>query len=164
MNELKQSLLTWWQSRPQREQHILLLGSVVVLVSVMYWGFVQPLNQKAASMAQRVAQEKQLLSWVKQKADDIVTLRGNNGVVVSSETINQIVSSSVKRYNIELIRMQPQDDVLQVWIQPVIFTQLLDWLHDLQTKQGISVEFLDISRSKTPGMVEVKRLQLKRGG
>ncbi|TNF20000.1 MAG: type II secretion system protein M, partial [Vibrionaceae bacterium] len=33
----------------------------------------------------------------------------------------------------------------------------------LKEKQGVDVEFMDLDRGKVPGVVEVKRLQLKRG-
>ncbi len=34
----------------------------------------------------------------------------------------------------------------------------------MQERQGVSVDAIDIDRGKVNGVVEVKRLQLKRGG
>ncbi|MCG6507489.1 type II secretion system protein GspM, partial [Vibrio parahaemolyticus] len=54
-------------------------------------------------------------------------------------------------------------EMMQVWIQPLPFSQLVSWIAYLKEKQGVDVEFMDLDRGKVPGVVEVKRLQLKRG-
>ena len=41
--------------------------------------------------------------------------------------------------------------------------QLVDWLRYLKEQQGIEVEFLDIDRTDQAGMIDVNRLQFKRG-
>ncbi|MDW3171057.1 type II secretion system protein GspM, partial [Vibrio sp. Y184] len=43
------------------------------------------------------------------------------------------------------------------------FNQLVDWLRYLKEQQGIEVEFLDIDRTDQAGMIDVNRLQFKRG-
>lgn len=164
MNALMSSIASWWSTISTREQRLLIGGTLLIIVAGVYWGLVQPLSDRADKAQVKINTEKQLLNWVMDKADEIVSLRGNSGVVVSSQPMNQLVSTSAKRYKIELIRMQPRDDMLQVWIKPVTFNQFISWLDFLKTKQGISVEFMDISKAETKGMVDIKRLQLKRGG
>ena len=61
-------------------------------------------------------------------------------------------------------RLQPRGEMMQVWIQPLPFSQLVSWIAYLQERQGVSVDAIDIDRGKVNGVVEVKRLQLKRGG
>ncbi len=164
MNALMSSIASWWATISTREQRLLIGGTLLIIVAGVYWGLFQPLSDRADKAQVKIDTEKQLLNWVMDKADEIVSLRGNSGVVVSSQPMNQLVSTSAKRYKIELIRMQPRDDMLQVWIKPVTFNQFISWLDFLKTKQGISVEFMDISKAETKGMVDIKRLQLKRGG
>ena len=111
----------------------------------------------------RIVSEQQLLQWVQSTADDIVTLRRQGGVVGTAQPLNQVISSSTRQFNIELIRVQPRGEMMQVWIQPLPFSQLVSWIAYLKEKQGVDVEFMDLDRGKVPGVVEVKRLQLKRG-
>ena len=93
----------------------------------------------------------------------IIQLRSQNRGVNTNQPLNQAASSSAPRFGIELIRVQPRDDMLQVWVKPLSFDSLLDWMQFMHTRYGISVEFLDIDRGDKSGVVEVKRLQLKRG-
>lgn len=157
-------VIAWWNSISQREQRLVLGGSIVLLLGVLYWGVISPLDQRSENAKARIQSEQQLLVWVKNSANAIVSLRGANGSSASPSTqpLNQVVSSSTARFKVELIRMQPRGESLQVWIQPIPFNQLVNWLAYIQAQQGIDVEFLDLSRTETLGQVEVNRLQLKR--
>lgn len=121
------------------------------------------MNQRTELAQSRIQSEKQLLTWVQDKADDITALRKSGGVSFSNQPLNQVVSSSARRYKVELIRVQPRNDSVQVWIKPLAFNQMVDWLRYLKEQQGIEVEFLDIDRTEQAGMIDVNRLQFKRG-
>ena len=163
MNGLMSSLSSWWNGLSLREQRLLSVGGLLLLVAAVFWGVIQPVADRAEKAQTRINSEKQLLNWVSNKADEIIELRGSSGRSVSERPMNQVVSGSVSRFNIELIRMQPRDDMLQVWIKPVAFNQFVSWLNFLNQDQGIRVEFMDISKADSKGVVEIKRLQLKRG-
>ncbi|MDV7104155.1 type II secretion system protein M [Vibrio sp. TH_r3] len=157
------SFTSWWKSISQREQRMLVVCSLAIVLSTIYWGIIQPMSERAAAAQVRISTERQLLNWVSESADRIVALRGSNGIRLSSDPFNQVISKSAKTYKIELIRIQPRDDMLQVWLKPVAFDQFIHWLTYLRQQQGVQVEFMEISNSDSSGIIEVKRLQLKRG-
>lgn len=163
MNNLLTSLQAWWLSISQREQRLVVACGLVVVLGGVYWGIVQPITDRANSAQLHIQSEKQLLTWVQNKGDEISALKANGGVTVSSMPINQAVSSSVKKFNVELIRVQPRDDQFQVWISPMPFNQFVSWLAYLQDSYGIEVVFLDIDKGDQDGVVKVNRLQLGRG-
>jgi general secretion pathway protein M len=164
MNGIITLVTGWWSGTSVREQRLLAVCAALVVLGGLYWGLFQPLSERAQQAESQVQREKQLLSWVTDKADQIVELRGGSDRSPSGGPLNQVVSSSTRNYGIELIRMQPRDEMLQVWIRPVVFTRFVQWLAYLQDKQGVVVEFMDISGTDQKGVVEIKRLQLKRGG
>nr|WP_319555475.1 type II secretion system protein M [uncultured Vibrio sp.] len=163
MKNLISQVQTWWSSISQREQRMTMGCGVLVIVGLIYWGILQPMGQRAELAQSRIQSEKQLLAWVKDKANDITALRKSGGVAYSNQPLNQLVSSSARRYKVELIRVQPRNESVQVWIKPLAFNQMVDWLRYLKEQQGIEVEFLDIDRTEQAGMIEVNRLQFKRG-
>ncbi|GAA5645489.1 MULTISPECIES: type II secretion system protein M [Vibrio] len=163
MKQLLATAQAWWQSITPREQRLVMIGGALLVLAVLYWGILSPLHQRAAEAEARISTEKQLLSWTREKANQITTLRASGGVTSSTQPLNQIVSSTAGRYNIELIRVQPRSEMLQVWIQPVAFDQFLNWVSHLKSDFGVEVEFLDIERADKAGVVEIKRLQFKRG-
>ncbi|WP_277207006.1 type II secretion system protein M [Vibrio misgurnus] len=168
MKPLLASIQAWWRSVTPREQKMLLVSGALALIAISYWGVWQPLEQRTAQAQARLQSEKQLLSWVSDNANRIVTLRGqagqgSGGQAATNQSLNQVITQSTRQFKIELIRVQPRGEMMQVWIQPLPFTQLVAWIADLQQRQGVSVDVIDIDRGKESGLVEIKRLQLKRG-
>ncbi|PSV42781.1 type II secretion system protein M [Photobacterium indicum] len=155
----------WWKALSQREQRLMLGGSAALILTIVYWGIWQPLANRADRAQNRIQSERQLLSWVEDKANQIASLKGSSGasVAVSHKGLNQVINETTNRFRIELIRMQPRNESVQVWVKPVPFNTLVNWLAFLHEEYGIEAQFLDVSRTKSNGMVEVNRLQLGRG-
>ncbi|MBY3789264.1 type II secretion system protein M [Photobacterium carnosum] len=154
----------WWKALSQREQHLLLGAGSALMIAILYWGIWQPLNQRAIDAQNKINQQRQLLNWVEHKANQITALKRAGGTVnVSDEGLNQVINETTTRFKIDLIRMQPRNDALQVWVQPLPFDTLVNWLVYLQQSFGINTQFIDLSKTDKNGMVEVNRLQLGRG-
>jgi general secretion pathway protein M len=163
LNSIVEPASQWWQGITNREKSLVITLSCLLVIATLYWGIVAPLQTQHANAVQRLTSEKQLYSWVEDKANQITQLRAERGQVrVSNQPLNQVVSSSVKRYSIELQRVQPRDEALQVVVAPVAFNTLVQWLEFLQQQYGVNVEFMDINQTDVEGVVEVKRLQLAR--
>lgn len=158
------AFMTWWQSISPRERIVVSGGSVTLLIAAIYWGGIKPLNDRAELAQNRINSERSLLTWVQKKADTIVTLRGGSsgGSQLANRPMNQVIPSSTRQFQIELIRMQPRDEQMQVWIKPLPFNSLINWLAYLRDTQGIHAQFLDLNKTDVEGMVEVNRLQLSR--
>ncbi|KJY84101.1 general secretion pathway protein GspM [Vibrio galatheae] len=163
MNKLINTLQTWWLSISQRERWLVLACTLLVVLGGIYWGIVAPISERADNAKMRIQSEKQLLSWVQSKADEISQYQGQGGRSVSNMPLNQAISSSVGRFKIELIRVQPRGEEFQVWVSPLPFNQLMNWIAFLQESHGIHVVFLDIDKDDQAGVVKVNRLQLSRG-
>ncbi|KMV29441.1 type II secretion system protein M [Photobacterium swingsii] len=155
----------WWKALSLREQRLMLGAGGALLIAVFYWGLWQPLATRAETAQQRINSERQLLDWVGKKANQIVSLRGNSSssAGISDKGLNQVVNETTTRFRIELIRMQPRSEAVQVWVKPVPFNTLVNWLAFLRDEHGIDAQFLDISKADQNGVVEVNRLQLGRG-
>ncbi|RTZ14596.1 type II secretion system protein M [Vibrio aquaticus] len=163
MEKLITPLQAWWQSISQREQRLVVVGAMLLIVGILYWGIIEPVATRAENAQMRIQSEKQLLSWVKNKADEIQQLKGQGGSSISNLPINQAVSSSVSRFKVELIRVQPRGEEFQVWIAPMPFNQFMNWIRYLQETYGIGVVFLDIDKGAQEGLIDVNRLQFGRG-
>ncbi|PMN69092.1 type II secretion system protein M [Enterovibrio norvegicus] len=159
------AFIAYWKGLSLREQRLLGAAAAVLLLGGLYWGLISPLQDRAEQAKQKLASEKALLAWVDGKAAEIEALRTATGnrSQVSTLPLNQAVTSSVKRYKLEIVRLQPQQEDIQVWLKPMSFSTLLNWLEFLSSSQGVQVKFIDLGKTDTEGMVEVKRLQLGRG-
>lgn len=148
---MKQVIQQWWRSLQKREQQLVLMAAVTVFVAAFYWLLWAPLHQSYQSQQQQL----------QQVAIQIQQIR--SFPVVSTQTKSQgsltdIISSSARSHNIQVSRMQPQNDQMQVMLNDLSFDQLLKWLHELQYQHNISIVQLDLAQADAPGMVRVRRL------
>ncbi|GAB6263421.1 type II secretion system protein M [Photobacterium sp. 53610] len=157
----------WFKSLTSREQRLVIGGGIALVIAVLYWGIWQPMALRAEHAENELKNQRQLLTWVSSKADDIIKRRAKTGASgsISPTGLNQVVNETTRRFRIELIRMQPQprDESVQVWVQPLPFNTLVNWLAFLRDEHGIEAKFLDVSKTDQAGVVEVNRLQLGRG-
>jgi len=149
----------WWQQLNLREQRLVMAMSALILIFSVYGLIWQPLNEKIASTKAKVARQQALLTWVAENTERYQQVkrsgRSNTGASLSS-----IVNRTSRVNNIVITRMQPQGDDLQVWIDEISFNQLLSWLEQLASSEGLLVKNIDLSLAEQPGVVRVRRLQL----
>ena len=113
MDKLKSTFL----QLSEREQRLVIISAVIVLVAIFYWGFWSPLNTSLEKDKVAVKNQTELLAWVQKNANKAIQLRSSSGNKASfSGSLPQAVNQSASRMKIAISRMQPQGDELQVWI------------------------------------------------
>ena len=144
----------------EREQRLVVISAVLVLVAIFYWGIWSPLNTSLEQNQVAVKNQTALLAWVQKNANRAVQLRSSGGNKTSfSGSLPQAVNQSASRMKIVISRMQPQGNELQVWIDQAPFNDVLGWLQSLE-KTGVSILDIDIAESALPGQVKIRRLKL----
>jgi len=143
-----------------REQRLVIISGILVLVAIFYWSIWSPLNTSLERGKIAVRNQTELLDWVQKNANKAIQLRSNVGKDASfSGSLPQSVNQSATRMNIAISRMQPQGEELQVWIDQAPFNDVLSWLQSLE-KIGISILDIDLAESDLPGQVKIRRLKL----
>lgn len=151
-----------WDQLSNREQWLVGSLSLLSFLLLFIFGFWQPMNESAQSSKQMLTRERGVLETVIAQSNSIESLRKLKGVdAVSREPLNQVIANSSKALGISLIRIQPRNEQLQVWIEPLPFDKLLDWIKTLERDNGVQVVALDIERADKLGLVEIRRLQFR---
>jgi general secretion pathway protein M len=143
-----------------REQRLVIISAILVLIAIFYWGIWSPLNTSIERSQTAVKNQTELLVWVQKNANRAVQLRSSGGNKDSfSGSVTQAVNQSASRMKIVISRMQPQGDELQVWVDQAPFNDVLSWLQSLE-KIGVSILDIYIAESYLPGHVKIRRLKL----
>jgi len=150
----------WFEQLAQREQRLVIAMSALVGIFLLYSVIWQPLNSNIATAEQKVARQQALLAWVEENTEKYK--RASKGKPQSGGSLSSVVNSSARQSGINVTRMQPQGDDIQVWIDDVPFTTLLSWLESLSSSRGVMVKAIDINQLEKPGTVRVRRLHLGR--
>ncbi|MCP4862721.1 MAG: type II secretion system protein M [Alteromonas sp.] len=156
MNAIKQK----FTALTEREQRMVLLSGMVILLGIFYWGLWAPLNQSISQQSQLLESNKKLVSWVEEQGQKAAQLRRTQSSPRRvTGSLPQLVTSTSSNHSLSISRMQPQGDEIQVWIDEAPFNSLVGWLNELETR-GIVIEQLDVAKANAPGMIKVRRLVL----
>ena len=156
MNKLK----AYYVQLSDREQRLVLLSAVLLVIAVFYWGFWSPLSQSVERGQTALSSQQELLLWVQKNANRAKQLQGSVGQNARfTGSLAQEVNQSASRLNITISRMQPQGDELQVWVDQVPFNDVLSWLQSMETK-GVVILDVDVAETSAPGQIKIRRLKL----
>jgi general secretion pathway protein M len=144
-------LQSWWQSLQKREQQLLFFAGITLMVAAFYGLLWAPLHQSYQSQQQQLQQVSQQLLQVSSFPAVSVQKKIQG-------SLTDIISTSARTHNIQVSRMQPQNDQMQVMLNDISFDQLLSWLHELQYQHHVGIVQLDLAAADAPGMVRVRRL------
>ncbi|MBV7316701.1 type II secretion system protein M [Shewanella sp. NIFS-20-20] len=157
---MEQTLKSWWQSLAQRERQMVAAAVVVIIIGVGYWGIWSPITNALSDAEQDLQVQQQNLLYAKTTANQITALRQSGQQSTRRGSISTIVTKAANDYQLEISRMQPQGNSIQLWMDDVPFNTLISFLDKLVQEQGLSLDSLDVSETDTPGIVQVRRIQL----
>lgn len=157
---MQAQLQEWFANLEQREQLLLKVGAVAVVLAILFWGIWSPLNTAITQQENLLIKQQKLAVWVAKQKAKVATLQSSGTRQANLQgSIVQAVNSTASYNKIALTRLQPKGDQVQVWIDEVEFGTLLKWLDSLE-KTGLNVMQIDIAQTGELGTVKVRRLEL----
>ncbi len=94
-------------------------------------------------------------------APDIMAAR--KSATTTPAQVSRVISDSASAHSVVIKRIAERGENIQVWIDPVVFNDLLNWLNALDEKYALRVTQIDASAAEKTGMVNVQRLEFGRG-
>ena len=147
----------WFASLAPREQRMVAIGAVAVVV-MLVWGLVlAPLGSATTSARDRVESKRSLLAYIQSAAGE---LAGIADVPVqpdlSGESLVVVVDRSLRQAGLgqSLTRNQPVgEDGIRVRLENAQFDSLATWLGDIHARSGMAIESASFDKSQAPGRV-----------
>ncbi|WP_149455379.1 GspM family type II secretion system protein YghD [Escherichia albertii] len=147
--------------RSPREKSML-LAAVVFLFSVGYYVLIwQPLSERIEQQETTLQQLAAMNTRLQSAAPNIIAAR-KSGTTTPAQ-ISRVISDSASAHSVVIKRIAERGENIQVWIDPAVFNDLLDWLNTLNEKYAFRVTQIDVSAGEKSGMVNVQRLEFGRG-
>lgn len=150
----------WWQQLNIREQRLIAVMSLLIAIFILYSLIWQPLNDALVKNKAKLERTQDLFVWVQENTDRYTQAKRSGAKKQNGGSLSSIVTRTSRIKKITITRMQPQGEDLQVWIDEISFEQLLSWLEQLATREGLQVKSIDLSKTDQQGAVRVRRLQL----
>ncbi len=165
-----EQVIEYWQGLQPRERIALLVGGVALLFALFYFTLWLPLMDARMEMQREVQQQRELLHWMREAANEAKALRGSTGrreaaKGLGGQSLLSLVDQSAKQQGLGngMKRVEPDGGEVRVWFEGVAFDRLVGWLQKLIRENGIRVISVVVERDDAAGMVDA-RLRLGEGG
>ncbi|ABV38951.1 general secretion pathway M protein [Shewanella sediminis HAW-EB3] len=155
-----ENLKAWWNGLILREQQLVGTCAVVLVIGIFYWGIWTPISNAEIDAERRLQAQESTLNFVKQTANKIAGLKQSGTQSKFNGSLSAAVNLSAGAFGLEITRMQPQGNKIQLWMDDVPFDALLGYLNELVQEKGLSLDSIDLAESDVPGLVRVRRIQL----
>ena len=152
----------WFLTRPQNEQISLAILAGALFVYGLWMGFLSPLqNARDEALTQNVRAAE-----VKQQVNAMVTeiqrLRGTGATQVKANLLT-LVNQVSQSQGLPISRIQPSSNgELQVRFESVLFNDVVAFLHQLETVEGVIVR--EVALTQTTAGVVSATIRLAQGG
>lgn len=146
--------------RSPREKGMLLAAAVFLFSAGYYVLIWQPLNERIGQQETILQQLMAMNARLKSAAPDILSARKSS--TTTPAQVSRVLSDSASEHSVVIKRIAERGENIQVWIEPVVFNDLLNWLNKLNKKHTLRVTQIDVGAGDKPGIVNVQRLELGR--
>ena len=152
----------WWDNLQSNEQNLVLIGSVAVLLFLLYLFAWSPLVDARDNKRQQVENNQELLSWMTAKSNEVKQLKLTNPNLLKSDarrSLLAIVDSLAKQLGLRaaIKRIEPDGPhTATIWIEEMNFDALIALLGQLDKRSNVKVREADVSRLDKPGVVKAK--------
>ena len=145
----------WWAGLAPRERLILMAGSVVLGLLLVWLAIVEPVARQRADLRSEVTALSADYGWMQQVATEVrrraasqrtgqASSAGNGSVLTLIE-----VSANATGIRSSMERVQPEGPGARLWFDKVSFDALVTWLSELEQRQGLQISQLAVDGLKT---------------
>lgn len=138
-------MMAWLESLSMRDRRALLLATAFLLVIGVYFFVWEPFHSSYQRSRELVQERRELVTWMRGAALEARALRtrptaratpaGGRSLLA---TIDATVTGARLRGAVK--RIEPDGATrVRVWLEQAEFDQVLRWLGELQSKQGVDV-------------------------
>lgn len=154
------NLKNWFEGQSPRDRKIILAAGVFLAVLVL-WGLVYaPFARSVSQNKKQLEAQREMLTLVRKAAAEVQALRasglGGGGGIPDGMSLAQVVNQVASEQSMQLSRMQPDDEGLQVWLDDVEFNSAVIWLGAMDSSYGIRVSNINVTRGESDGKVKIR--------
>ena len=158
MNEFKQ----WFMDQSPRDQMMLSAGGVVVLLYILIFMVLLPLQNDLQRTEKRNMVALQEQEEVRQLAGQLLARQGAGQEAVA-QNLTSLLNDSTREFGLIMEKLQPSGNSARVRLGASSFNNVLAWLNEMENKHELQISDVTITADRNPGVVQVN-IQLTQGG
>ena len=152
----------WFLTRPQNEQISLAVLAGALVVYGLWMGLLSPLQSARDEALMQNVRAAEVKQQVNTMVTEIQRLRGTGATQVKANLLT-LVNQVSQSQGLPISRIQPSSNgELQVRFESVLFNDVVGFLHELETVEGVIVREVALTQT-TVGVVSAT-IRLAQGG
>jgi general secretion pathway protein M len=154
---MKPFLKSLLEGRSERDQHILIGGTVIVLMLLLWLLIWQPLLTASSSAESKLEQRRKAYVWMQEAASQINSARGSGAQRGNSGVSpQQQITGAASALGININRIEPQSTGrYSVWVASTEYNSAVRFIESL-TVNGMQLHSVNMSLLDLPGMVSLR--------
>ncbi len=151
------SLSNYWNSLSRRDQTALLICSVAVGLSLIWWALVQPSTKAVAQQTVSTRASAESLSRVRNLALELKQYRSTNQADNSAEVqLSELIDRSLRAGGMSMSSFQPvRDGEVRLRLDDVAYSSFIQWLVDMEANHSLVTREITITPTRASGRVSV---------
>lgn len=151
-----------WTQFNQREQTLLAVLAGVLFIAILYFFIWQPSYHAVLNAERKLEAQQQQYQWVQHTIARYKALQSSSARQdEASGSVSQRINRAAAAQDIQISRLQPQGQEYLLSVDEVAFSDLLQFLAELEQRQGLALTAVDIARLNTPGQVRLRKLLVR---
>ena len=162
--QLAMQFESFWEQRDAREQKMLSLAAVVIVLACIYLIFLEPALSGRSKLQAQIPVLRQQLAEMTALSAEQSRLNASLNQMVEPVT-REIVEASLAARAMKAQSLSINDDLVRLQIPAVAYGNLMEWLVESQKSSRLTVEEIRLNALPEPGQVNViLTLKQQRGG
>jgi general secretion pathway protein M len=137
-----------------REQWLLAGGGFALVLTILYFGILTPLQEDNQRLHNAVAQAAKDRVWMEQAATRLMNTQGARQPAHTKVSLASRVSVTMRKYRLEVEIAANGTDKLKISAKGIDLLRLQQALAELETA-GITIEHADIQRGEATGSADI---------
>jgi general secretion pathway protein M len=146
----------WFSQLNQREQMSLLLLGLAVALYLLYMFVWSPLDTRRDQLAVQNTAIAESRVRVDAMVSQLLELREGGAKAGAKRNLTSVINESTGRFQLPVIRLQPNSrGEIQVRVENASFDDVLKWLHEMESAEGLLVREVSVTPASASGRVNV---------
>ena len=144
----------WFAQLNQREQMSVLVLGVAMLLYLLYLFVWSPLDSRRDSLTAQNSSIAGTLQRVDAMVSEVLHLRDSGARAGARRNLTSLINQSTSRMQLQVSRLQPNSrGEIQVRLEDAAFDDVLQWLYEMEYKEGLLVREVSVTQAGTVGRV-----------
>jgi general secretion pathway protein M len=147
-------LMVWYRSLQKREQRVVSIGAVALILIVFFGGILLPLESAVSTAVKAKESRVADLQWMRVNGPEVQA--GGDSLAPETTEAPVVLVDRIGReagLGTALRGTQPSGTGVRVQLESAPFDMLVTWLAALDEKYGFAIDSISVDRTAVPGVV-----------